>query len=116
MDERPRYSTEQISTYLERFYGAEARESVLKELISADILRRGLDTKEGRLILSNTIDLIRSNVMKIVRLSLDGFKKNMEEIEQAALQIGVAYDFMSGISMTLTQGEEHSKALDTLKK
>ena len=107
--ERPRFTTEEISKYLEKFYTSEARESVVKELVSSDILKRGLESPEGKLILANTIDLVRSNMMKIVRLAIDGGKT--KDIEHCALQISLAYDFMCGIAGVLTKGEEHEKGL-----
>ena len=107
MDDIKRWSTQELSDYIRLFDTAEARENVVKELMAAKILNDFLGTTHGRLLLNSTIDGIRSNMMKIVRLSIEGIDPNREKITQAALQINVAYDFMHGIATTLTRGEEH---------
>jgi len=101
-----RWTTEEISNYISGFTEIE-RENVVRELMGSKILRTFLDTPEGKLTLGSTIDSIRDQMMKIVRLSISGFDGNLEEIKQAALQINVAYDFMHGIATTLSRGEDH---------
>jgi hypothetical protein len=102
-----RWSTKELSSYIQNFDTAEARENVVRELMASKILSEFLETTHGRLVLNSTIDAVRSNMMKIVRLSIEGAQKNVDEITQAALQINVAYDFMYGIATTLTMGEDH---------
>jgi hypothetical protein len=106
-----RWSTEELSDYIRHFDTAEARENVVRELMASKILSECLETAHGRLVLNSTIDAVRSNMMKIVRLSIEGAQKNVDEIIQAALQINVAYDFMHGIATTLTRGEDHEKRM-----
>uniref|UniRef100_A0A6M3KXH2 Uncharacterized protein n=1 Tax=viral metagenome TaxID=1070528 RepID=A0A6M3KXH2_9ZZZZ len=107
MDDIKRWSTQELSDYIRLFDTAEARENVVKELMASKILNDFLNTTHGRLILNSTIDGVRSNMMKIVRLSIENAAKNTGEITQSALQINVAYDFMHGIATTLTRGEDH---------
>lgn len=108
-----RWSTEELSEYISKFDTAEARESVVKELMTAKILSDFLETTHGRLVLNSTIDAVKSNMMKIVRLAVENADNSypdpsfINQIVQAALQINVAYDFMHGIVTMLTRGDDH---------
>jgi len=105
-----RWTTEEISNYISKFTEVE-RDNVIRELMGAKILSNYLNMPEGKLILNSVIDSIRDYTMKIIRLSVDGFDKNKEEIKQAALQVNVAYDFIYGIATILTRGEEHEESM-----
>lgn len=102
-----RWTTEDLSNYINQFDNSEARENIIRELVSSKILKTCLDSVEGKLVLGSVIDSVRDNMMKIVRYSIEGFDKNQEAIRQAALQINVSYDFMYGIANTLNRGESH---------
>jgi hypothetical protein len=108
-----RWTTEEISNYISGFPGEE-KDSVMRELIGAKLLRQFLDTVEGKLLLDSTVDAIRDNTMKIVSLTINGFDKSIDEIRQAALQINVAYDFMYGIATQLNRGEDHEKRMKSV--
>jgi hypothetical protein len=110
MTEDKRWTNEEISNYISRFTDVE-RDNVIRELMSSKILRSFLDTTEGRLLLDSTVDSIRDQMMKIVRLSIEDSKKNSDAIQQASLQINVAYDFIHGLAKTLTRGEEHESKM-----
>jgi hypothetical protein len=109
-DQDKRWTTEEISNYISGFPG-EQKDSVIRELVGAKLIRQFLDTPEGKLLLDSTVDSIRDNTMKIVSLSVSGFDKSIDEIRQAALQINVAYDFMYGVATQLNRGEDHEKRM-----
>ena len=104
------WTAEDLSNYIS-FFNENQREYVLKEIFESDLLKEYLNTVQGRLVLGKVVDSIRDYTMKIVSLSVGGFKKNAAEIEQAALQIDTAYKFMYSIASMVTKGEKHSKAI-----
>jgi len=98
------------------FFPDVQRENVLKEILESRLLQDFLATTEGRLILGNVVDMIRNTTMRIVRISVDGFEKNVDEIKQCALQINIAYNFMYNIADMATKGEKHTEAIKKRKK
>lgn len=104
------WTNTELSNYIS-FFAENQREYVLKEILESELLQKFLNTTEGRLILNNVVDSIRDNTMQIVALSVEGFKKNTDKIEQASLQINLAYKFMYQIASTATKGEEHTKKM-----
>ena len=109
MDNEKRWTNQELNAYISRFESGEAKDNIIKELITAKIIREVLDTPEGKLILDTTIDGIRDNMMKIIRYCLIG--QNQPEVQKAALEINVAYDFIHGIAVKLSRGDEHEKKM-----
>jgi len=110
MAEEKRWGTQELSDYISNFSSVE-KENVVKELVASKILGDFLNTPQGKIILNSTVDSIRNNMMKIVKLSIVGFDVNFKEIQQAALQINVAYDFMHSIATTMSRGEDHESRM-----
>lgn len=106
------WSYTELSNYVQYFDEAQ-KEAVLKSVTEHELIGKFLNSTEGRLILNNVVDQIRDFTMKIVSLSVDGAKKNNDEITQAALNIRVAYNFMYKIASIVVQGE---KIVNQLKK
>ena len=90
------------------------RENILKQILENDLLKKFLDTTEGRLILGHVIDSIAEQTMKIVRLCIDG-NKEMEEIINAAQQISLAYNFMYKLANIALSGKTHEENLEKRK-
>jgi hypothetical protein len=109
MEERT-WNNQELSDYISLFPDVQ-RESVLKEILESKLLQDFLATTEGRLILGNVVDMIRDHTMQVVRASIDGFDKHVDEIRNSALQINIAYNFMYKIASMATKGEEHEKVI-----
>lgn len=103
-----RWNLEQLDRYVKSsgFSSNFEVDAVIKALRSLELIRDFFDTPTGGVLMSSVVDGIRSNMMKIIRLSVDGFDKNEAEIRHAALQINVAHEFMYGILTTMDRGEE----------
>ena len=101
---------QELSDYITRFSEIE-RESVLKAILESELLQKFLSTTDGRLVLGGMVDLIRDKTMNIVNLSASGFSGNEDEIEQAALEINIAFKFMHQIAGMVVKGDEHTKKM-----
>lgn len=113
--ENRNWSNNDLSDYISNFSDVQ-RESVLKEILEAELLAKFISKTEGRLLLNSVVDQIRDLTMSIVSLSVDGFDENSDKIKQAALQINVAYDFMYKIANMVTTGDQHIKNIKPKKK
>jgi len=91
-------------------------DTVLKELRTKQIIEGVLDTTIGKVMMSSIIDGIATDMGAIIGLSIDGFDKNMDEIRQKSLQIGVSCDFLINLRTLLSRGEEHEKKMNLLNE
>ena len=114
MAEEKRWNLERLTEYLNSggFRTPFEKENVLKELRISEILKVYLDTLEGAVILDSVVEAIADNLRKIVQLSNEGFDGHLEEIRQAAWQIGIAHKFMLGIVTALARGKMHEERLE----
>jgi hypothetical protein len=87
------------------------RDYVLKQILESEVLAKYLSTTEGRVIMGYVVDSIAANVMKIVSLASSG--KDVKDIERAALDISLSYNFMYNLAKIAAKGQEH---LDNMGK
>lgn len=100
------WTNQELVEYISRFKDVQ-REYVLKQLLEVDLLAKFLATTEGRLIINKVVDGIANETMSIVSLAISGGKT--AEIEQAALRINVAYDFMYALAKIASEGGAHKE-------
>lgn len=100
------WTNQELTEYIKRFTDVQ-RDDVLKQLLESDLIAQFFSKTEGRLILNNVVDSIATETMNIVRLCLDGHKKNLDDINQAALKINTAYKFMYSIAKMAMDGQSH---------
>lgn len=110
MPER-RWTNPDLANYISRF-NANQRDLVMAELIESERLKAILDKPEGQMIIDAVTDTVTDQTRRIVRLSIDGFEKNHDEIHQAALEIDVAYRLMHKLAEIATRGEKHCQELE----
>jgi hypothetical protein len=91
-------------------------DTVLKELRTKQIIEGVLDTTIGKVMMSSIVDGIAKDMGAIIGLSIDGFDKNMDEIRQKSLQIGVSCDFLINLRTLLSRGEEHEKKMNQINE
>jgi hypothetical protein len=94
-----------LINYISRFREG-TRDDVLKQVLADRLLAEFLSSSQGRLIVDHVINSINSNVMKIVQLATSD-SRNIKDIEQAALDIKIAKEFMTGIANIAQNGEKH---------
>lgn len=108
------WTNEDLKNYVTLF-SDQVRDTVLKDILEADILARFLSTSEGRLVLNSVVDDITAQVLKIVTLSRE-YAKNADLIAQAALRIDMSHEFMRRLATIAVKGEEHADQMKKRKK
>jgi len=91
-------------------------DTVLKELRTKQIVEGVLDTTIGKVMMSSIVDGIAKDMGAIISMSIGGFDKNMNEIRQKSLQIGVSCDFLINLRTLLSRGEEHEKKMNQINE
>jgi hypothetical protein len=102
------WTNNELIEYISNF-GDKRRDDVMKQILENDLLNKFLSTSEGRLIMGYVIDSITSNVMKIVNLASSG--KEFKEIEKAAIDISLSYNFMYKLADIALKGKMHTEGI-----
>ena len=82
------------------------RESALKEILDSELLAKAFETSEGKAILNSAADLIKSNVMNIVRECANG-AENEAAIRTSGAEINTTYKLMTDWAKILIKGTDH---------
>uniref|UniRef100_A0A6M3LGL8 Uncharacterized protein n=1 Tax=viral metagenome TaxID=1070528 RepID=A0A6M3LGL8_9ZZZZ len=106
------WTNDDLKSYVTLF-NDQVRDTVLKDILEADILARFLSTAEGRLVLNSIVDDITGDILTILKLSGENFEKHIGEIRQAAMKVVVSYDMMRRLATIAVKGESH---VDQMKK
>lgn len=105
---------EQLEAYISGF-NENQRETVYKQILDAELLRKAFETSEGKMILNNSVDLITSNVMQIVRYCAENNPSDATmKIYPYAQEINTTYKLMTDWAKTLIRGSEHKERAEKL--
>jgi hypothetical protein len=108
-------SHEDLLEYLNRFK-EEQRETVYKCLLDSEILEKAFSQPEGKLILSQAIDVITTNVIKIVTKCADKDPKTaVPAIYPACMEINLAHKMLVGWAKVLGAGKDHKTKIKEMK-
>ena len=114
IENEKRWNLDRINSYCKSsgFTSAETKAIVLKQLTTAPVIERYLDTLEGAVMMDSIVELVRDSMMKIVKLSVAGFDLHQNEIKQAALQIAAGHKFMYSILTALADAKIHNDGIE----
>ena len=105
---------DELENYINSFRENQ-RETVYKQIIDSDLLEKAFSTSEGKLILDSAVDLITSNVIKIVRQCAEVKPDKFETyVYPYAMEINIAYKLMTDWAKILIRGSEHKTNIDKL--
>jgi hypothetical protein len=103
---------DELENYINSF-NEHQREAVYKHIIDSELLEKAFSTSEGKLILDSAVDLIASNVMKIVK-ECGNSAENEGLLRDAAWEINTTYRIMTDWAKILIRGSEHKNKIDKL--
>jgi hypothetical protein len=109
------WTNDDLKSYVTLF-SDQVRDTVLKDILEADILSRFLSTSDGRLVLNSVVDDITGGILAILNFSKEGFDKNLETIRQMSMKIGVSYDLMKRLATIALKGDSHVAQMTKRRK
>ena len=98
---------DELEAYINNFPERQ-RGVILKHILDSELLEKAFSTAEGKQILGSAVDLITSNVITIVKNSIDN-DVNAVSMREAAREINTTYKLMTEWAKILIRGSEHKK-------
>ncbi len=106
---------DQLEKYINGFQHHQ-REAIYKQIIDSELLAKAFETSEGKQVLNSAVDLIASNVIKIVSLCNDNEGDEFwSKIEHSSTEINVTYKLMTDWAKILIRGSEHKEKAEKIK-
>jgi hypothetical protein len=105
----------QLEEYINSFRDHQ-REEIYKQIIDSKLLRAAFESKEGKAILGNCVDLITNNVIQIVRYCSENSPQDATgHLYSLSQEINTAYKLMSEWAKTLIRGSQHTEKAEKIK-
>ena len=104
------WTSRELNIYLNSIREGE-REKVLAQVLDQKNLRQYLATDDGKLILKDAINILRSELAEIYKLVLEGTSDNIYKIIACADRYRAAADIMYRWMTLLQKGEVHEKKI-----
>ncbi|MHC4525148.1 MAG: hypothetical protein ACYSU8_06400 [Planctomycetota bacterium] len=95
---------EQLERYISKFHEHQ-RETIYKQILDSELLKTAFETREGKMILNNAVDLITSNVISIVTICSDGGEN--DALRKHSTEINTTYKLMTEWAKIIIRGSEH---------
>ena len=94
------------------------REVVYKQILDSEILEKAFSTTEGKLILNSAVDIITSNILKILDACIEKSDGDdlIADIYKHAAEINLAHKMMTEWAKILISGNGHKTKMKGIKK
>ena len=93
-------------------FNEEQRDAVLSSLLESDILKKALDTLEGKAILNDLVDKITECISTTTKLCIEDTSKNYDSIVQCGLRAQMLYRIMCEWARVLHKGKYHESKME----
>ncbi len=100
-----------LEEYLGKF-PEKTRDAILESILKTNMVRRALDSTEGKAILMECAQTITENIISILRTAVDKNEgEKARKIEEYARDISVTHSLMARWANIISQGDTHTKTM-----